>query len=382
MPETLSKTASRTVFFGPFVGEFGWEVTRWHGWVRKTIQTDFKDARTIVSSTAGRQIFYPEATEFWPIPKNLTSPLPSHRNYITDAWIGKFPRLRKFIYLGPYFHFPVSGRPPVENVRQRAMAWLEECASKLPEDTQFFVPWKENHHRGLSFGVRLLADPPTRDQDLLTLPIPYSQQEFAKLEASPEALQFVQSKLKPNTGLVCIFPRMRSSRRPDKNWKVERYVETISLLQKNLGVQVALLGSPGGCYFENEMPPGTVDFIHVPESSRADIHAAAVAASQLCLGSISGAMVFALLCGGRVISWSAPELQHFLYLENLIQSPLLCYPEQNPSVETIYSLCEKMLNSADPSALGETYRLSEKQRKEATYAMSRLRKIRRAFSPV
>ena len=51
----------KTVFFGPFVGEFGWEMLYWHAWVNKVSNGKFKNYKKIVASFSGRESFYPNA---------------------------------------------------------------------------------------------------------------------------------------------------------------------------------------------------------------------------------------------------------------------------------------------------------------------------------
>ena len=101
----MNKT--KTVFFGPFVGEFGWEYLYWHAWVNKVCQTEYKDYRKIISSYPGRESFYSNIDEYWAHPPEILNALKSCNGYITDFWINGYPRPntsinKKFLGLIPY----------------------------------------------------------------------------------------------------------------------------------------------------------------------------------------------------------------------------------------------------------------------------------------
>jgi len=67
----LSEPDERPVlFFGPWYGEFGWELTKWQGGVRKMALES--NRRIVVMSFCGHEVLYEYADEFW-----LTPPLPS-----------------------------------------------------------------------------------------------------------------------------------------------------------------------------------------------------------------------------------------------------------------------------------------------------------------
>jgi hypothetical protein len=50
----------KVVIFGPFVGEFGWELLFWQGWVRKVSRSEFRDYWKVAVSYPGREVFYPD----------------------------------------------------------------------------------------------------------------------------------------------------------------------------------------------------------------------------------------------------------------------------------------------------------------------------------
>ena len=76
----------KVVFFGPWIGEFGWEFMHWHAWVNEVCQSKFKNYRKIVSTYPGREPFYPAADDFIFLPRDILNLQISARNYISDYW--------------------------------------------------------------------------------------------------------------------------------------------------------------------------------------------------------------------------------------------------------------------------------------------------------
>ena len=64
-----SEHSNPIMFFGSFIGEFGWELEHWQGWVRAVCQEFFINHRVIVSSRQEYATLYPYADEFWPLPR-------------------------------------------------------------------------------------------------------------------------------------------------------------------------------------------------------------------------------------------------------------------------------------------------------------------------
>ena len=82
----------KTVFFGPFIGEFGWEVLYWSAWINRLIDEKYKNCHIIVASQGGRELFYPKANEFWPLPDWFCDVQYVQTGYISDGWENGLPR--------------------------------------------------------------------------------------------------------------------------------------------------------------------------------------------------------------------------------------------------------------------------------------------------
>lgn len=346
---------SKTVFFGPFIGEFGWELSYWHGWVRKVCQTEFRDFRKIASSFPGREPLYPLVDEFWPLPKTFLSLCTSGHGYYTDGWRGGYPGIQ---YEG---YNPVEAikavislkkpertwlEKPVEipDIEQKAEAVLDEFTKKLPGDTVYFVPWKPNRYEpdALEFGVFAPRDQKLQSCISVARPIGFGFQRFEPLRATPAA-EFALDNIAPadNKKLIAIFPRCRKIRRSDKNWPAGNYLELIQALQREWPeYRVAIFGEPGGAYFSDGVPPGCMDLINVPPERRMDIQVAALKRCIMAIGSVSGGLLLPFHAGCPTVLWG-----HRMWLtrygeHNVQNTPMFYYPEMHPSVKEILNVLE------------------------------------------
>lgn len=56
------------LFAGPWIGEFGWELARWQGGVRRLSAVRRTDAHLVVMGDAGHDVLYERADEYWEMP--------------------------------------------------------------------------------------------------------------------------------------------------------------------------------------------------------------------------------------------------------------------------------------------------------------------------
>lgn len=315
----------KTVFFGPFIGELGWELLYWQGWVRKVCQGEYKNYRKIASSFPGREAFYPYVDEFWPHPKEILNYKISQRDYITDFWRNGFPN-------------PDAGKP-YPNFEPVIRGLLKEYKQNLPEDTLCYVPFDINYYQkdNIQFGV---------SKDFLTQSIPFKYQLLELIAPTKKGEDAFKKIYRGEKKLIAIFPRCRETQRPDKNWLREKYDILIDLLQQAYGdkYKIAILGEPGGAFYTDGTPKDTLDLINVPSELRMDIQVAALKRTDLVLGGISGAILFALACGVPCITWGYFGEMYRYYKENFLRTKLIYHPIIKVSPQKIFRLCSAVLD--------------------------------------
>lgn len=380
----------KTVFFGPFIGELGWEMLYWQGWVRRVCLEEFRDYRKIAASFPGREPLYPYVDELWPLPDYFLDLRVSGHGYFTDWWRKGIPkpqntsvsrvvrtvatsrgaraavaralgqlipaRLRQLLMWGwiPALRFSRS-MPDVEPFAERMLA---DFKAKLPPDTSYFVPWKGNYYvaDALEFGVTITER--TDDPDFRVVAIDYRYQLLERLEPTPTGLELCREFVPEDSRLIAVFPRWRTMRRPDKNWPRRRYEQLIQELQHTFPeFEIAILGEPGGAYFSDGVPEGCIDLINVPHHHRLDIQIAALRQSVLALGSISGALTVALAAGCPAVMWGYSHFLDVYHKANFLGTPMIYYPEPNPTVEVVVGLarsCVYIIRKGDGSGLRTT----------------------------
>jgi hypothetical protein len=347
----------KTVFFGPFVGELGWEMLYWHAWVHKVSVTNFKDYRKIVSSFPGREPFYPKADEFWPHPQHVLDLLKYPRGYITDFWLNGLPRGnsmipgRRFGILPTHTWDFITPETTATDFEPVASRLLESYQASLPDDTVCFVPFQKNLYPqdNLTFGVEV-SEQPLTDEEFVSHRIPFEQQLFKQLRPTPRGIRLLGKLVSKKQRLICIFPRYRHIRRPDKNWPREKYLHLVRYFQTHYpSMIVALAGLPGDAHFDDGVPEGCLDLINVPADARLDIQIAALQQSILSLGSESGTMLVSLATGCSALTWGWRNDGPLYHAENRLNTRFLYHPVIDASCEEIALLASSMIAEKIPS---------------------------------
>jgi len=349
----------KTVFFGPFIGEFGWELVYWQGWVKEVSKTIFKDCYKIVSSYPGRYPFYPYADEFWPHTQEFTSILVSQRDYITDYWKNGLPKgnitVKKYRFgLYPYYKvIPYTTNEPRIDISNIVYTMLCSYKERLPEDTLYFMPFTLNKcpKYNIIFGTTIKANP-IKDADFVTKKIDLKYQALEKISSTKKGKDFLNKIVNKKNNLIAIFPRRRSVRRPDKNWAKDKYIKLIELLKNFLNGEytIALLGEPGGAYFDDTPLEDCLDLINISSEIRLDTQIAFLERADLAIGGMSGAILFALACGCPALTFGFEEQRERYYQENYLNTRFIYYPDINPEPEEIFDLAIGMLSKKIPPA--------------------------------
>lgn len=324
----------KIVFFGPFIGEFGWELIYWQGWVRRLCQEKYKNYHKIACSFPGRNPFYPYVDEFWPLPEEFLKEPISSRAYITDNWINGLPTAD-------------DKKINLEEVYPKMIKILEFFQNKLPKDTVYFIPWEEIEDPldGKSYGTFISVNPKS-NSDFNTKLIPYNKQILENINPTKKGVEELLKIVHPTKKILAIFPRCRLARRPDKNWSKSKYEELIFKLQQEFPqYKIAIFGAPGGAYFTEGAPTGCLDLINLSPNLRMDIQLSALKQSVLTIGGESGGMIFALAAGCPALCWGHLSYAHNFKKENYMKTPSYFYPKNNPSVEEVMKYIRWLLKN-------------------------------------
>ncbi len=329
----MTSKGEKTVFFGPFVGEFGWELAGWHGWVKRLCRCKYANYHKIACSFPGRYPLYPDVDEFWPLPDYFLKNRISSRGYITDCWVKGFPR-------------PDNSPSELPDVLPLVNEVIKKFKEKLPEDTEFIIPWELRYDEDdkKNYGVSIPEDPKS-DDDFKTWGIPLPNQILEELRPTTKGLESLEKMVGQKERLIAVFPRHRPFRRPDKSWSRGKYeILTHALQQEFPKFRLAVLGEPGGAFFaEGGVPKDCIDLIQISPEHRLDVQIAALKQSEIAVGGLSGAMYLTLASGCRTLTWGETGAEKNLRKWNYTRTELVYYPATNAPADTIMTYIRWML---------------------------------------
>ncbi len=347
---------AKTVFFGPFIGEFGWELLWWQGWVKKLCRTEYASAHKVAASFPGRQAFYPDVDEFWGHPEWFQQVPLSQRAYFADFWRNGAPRgnvWRKRLQYGmrPVWESVTLDRQADgPDAEAQASKLLAEYQARLPAGTEWIVPFQLNTcpASGVKVGLEVKPDA-SRDQDFVAHRPRRQDQRFEQLEATAAGEKFAAERIPAGKRVIAVFPRSRAVRRPDKNWPQAKYDQLLKGLQERYpDALIALLGEPRGAYYADGVPDGCVDVINVDPALRMDAQVAVLNRASLAIGGMSGAMLFAAFCGCPVLIYGFQQERYDYHHENALNTRMVYYPFMDAAVEDVLDLAAGMIEREIP----------------------------------
>jgi len=341
----------KVIIFGPFVGEFGWELLFWQGWVKKACREMYVDYYKVAVSYPGREPFYPDVDEFIPLPDYLVSKGLSARNYICDGWIDGYPgsALRYRWSFITALKDVIQGRRPHKIAIEKkwdgpsifplVTTFCDELNQKFSNKghVQFISPWRMNEVGDLHFGWRNPNDLKLFGRPSNVIKIEFEDQILERIRPTGgHKFQSLDSKSK-----VAVFPRRRGFRREDKNWGEEKYRKLINLLQDS-GYEVAILGDKNGAYFVNNPPKGVIDLVNIKDNDRLNSHLQYLTTANYAIGAMSGATLMSLAAGTPTVIFGYPDEQMRYHHENYLDTPLFYVSEINPAVNEVIDALKKL----------------------------------------
>jgi hypothetical protein len=340
----------KTVVFGPFIGEFGWETMHWMGFVNHLCSTRYQDYRKVVASYPGRSVLYPYADEFIPLPQWFLDLKPSARNYILDGWVHGFPGISssdygwniKFILrkiLKKEKPHRILKETPYSwpSMRDQAEGVLSEILSRYSfQEYTLICPWKVTSIDGREYGFNDLVPERYLSQEENIRRFPNPNYEWSRLISTEKGKKYLSELNQGDCELISIFPRRRLVRRQDKNWEYGSYlklIDSLSVLYPN--ARIVLCGEPNGAYFQNSVPSNCIDLINMDPEIRLDAHIAALEHSVVAIGSLSGAMFLPLMTETPSVVFGFESEKARFERDNYLNTNLRYLVSTNPSVEEV-----------------------------------------------
>lgn len=353
-----SESDQPTVIFGPFIGEFGWEIMHWMGWVNQMSLTKYSSYKKIVISYPGRSVLYPYADKFIELPKWFLDLKPSARNYILDGWLEGYPgaSAEKYVWDFRYaLHRILRFRRPHKVLSEKPYAWTsmkpnaELVLSEILEhqgisNYTLICPWKLSTFETEKFGFNDsgISKYLSLESNIYRFPNPNGL--WSKLNSTKTGKLMVSQQNPDKQNLITIFPRRRTIRREDKNWGQQNYVNIVEKLQRKYpNHKICICGEPTGAYFAEGVPKYCIDLVNIEPRNRLDAHIAALEDSDIAFGSLSGAMFLPLMTETPTLVFGFESEKARFQRDNYLGTQLTYLAEQNPSVDLIMDEIAKII---------------------------------------
>lgn len=291
------------LFFGPWIGEFGWEAARWQGGVRKLATGRQKECRIIVAGDPGHHPFYEYADEYW--------------------WTPGFFRERRF----------TRDCHEVRPHRDR-----ESCLAALK-----YVLARE---LALTGEVQDLVVPRRFEPE---------EQEHVRLTPSAAAASYRQQLIGRgvfSADYVCVLPRRRELN-PEKNWGAQNWLKLCELMSAEYGLSVIVLGGEEDT--ERLERDDCVHLLAIAEDRKLDVNIAMFQGARFAVGSEGGGLLLSLLCGTPTFMFGHNVWQERLTRdENFLDTPCMYLgrPDNKHSYDEVAEGVRKFMRdrpAAEPS---------------------------------
>lgn len=344
----------KTIIFGPFFGEFGWELCYWHAWVRK-FSREFKNSKiVVVSHEKSYPLYHDFVDEFIPVSKELTEKNYSFSGYFPDFRI--LSNQEKTAFLELYkkqikqisikFHkdaifipiYPQRKRSHISH----ALFLIKDFIGLNNEN----LISRQNPFKGIEISnyIEYLVYDKKYSWDVQTPPKKY--QETINLKPTIKGINLFNS-IKIKSGIkdfITIFPRKRISRRPDKNWSEENWIKFIKLIIDDLKVGVFICGTPEGTCLHNFKYKNFYNTVFEEKDILLDLQLALLSNSKFSVHGRSGSCYLSMQSGIKTFM-PGPEQDRFRICDydNISDADINYFTEYdvNPKPEVMYTEFKK-----------------------------------------
>jgi hypothetical protein len=233
-----------TLFAGPFLGEFGWEVCIWAPWLRYVSETSREDM--VVLCRPGHRWLYQDFAEAFPIIENH--------------------------------------KPAVKKV-DACIAWIEGRGKA--NDELYFEILRQN--------LKMTGRKPSRGRHLTPNAVPYTWTSGTPSPRLHVARYRKLGKGDPTGTDVVVHVRNCDAHHPHRNWKRDSAQTVVSGL-RDCGHSVIAIGTRDGAL----CPDGAIDYRGQPIAKVCS----EIGPTTIVVGPSSGPMHLAQHAGARIVLWS------------------------------------------------------------------------------
>ncbi len=332
------------IFAGPFIGEFGWELSYWHAWLRFIKKKQFPNSKIYISSYPGREQLYDFADEFIPLSKEFISKQYSQRAYFLDYNKDNILDIKRD--LNELYHY-LRSRIPFKRYTHIS------CFPQKIKTTNIFYRIKKKlnifeNYNDTILGFNKFAGKIIEEPFHINFPFDedkyYPQYPDLNVQLFEELMYTKQSKIL--TEEVCnqyskkhvftLFPRKRNLRRIDKNWGESKWKKLIELLIERYDPLIVICGTKEGSYFTNlKSNQNIFNTIGIEKNiSLLDLQISFIKKSNIAIHGLSGSAILSLLCKKKTFMYGNNKEYRTICIEgNPLKTELMYYNDDtlNPN---------------------------------------------------
>ena len=343
----------KIVIFGPFIGEFGWELCYWHGWLRK-FSNEFKNSKIIASSYAKSYPLYHDFVhEFVPLSKKLEEKKYSCAGYFPDFSIMNNQEKNEFLGLynqeikflmdrynkneNEVIHIPIY---PQRN--RKHLSHLFFLFKKIFFINNETIIQKQNPFKGILIKnyINFIVSEHKDSWDVQTPPKNF--QYIPTLRSSSKVDKFTDVLIKQinNEDFVTIFPRKRNLRRPDKNWSEQNWIEFIKLIIDKLNLGVFICGTPEGTCLHDFKYKNLINTVFEDPDILLDLQIALLNKSSYSIHGRSGSCYLSMQANIKTFMPGPEAHRHRICVyDNITDAEIFYYTKYgvNPSPQDMFN---------------------------------------------
>lgn len=345
-------------FAGPFIGEFGWELCYWQGWLRKIKKDFLQKDELIICSYPGRYPLYEFADKFLELPQWFLNKKYSQRGYLLDFNQNNFLEVKKDLidlldYYKNYlkeqktnfiFNYP---QKKGGNFFGKALNFIK-CKNYY-DINDFLKNCNTNSGNLISetlFDHVMNSDDPEFYSGKYQSPYNRNDIQTWKILSPTHIGINIRDKIlaKYNDtnkkNIFTLFPRKRSIRRPDKNWAEKNWLDFINKLIEKFDPIIVLCGSPDGAYFaEMQNTKNVINIIKTESSVSLDLQLAFLKVSKVAIHGRSGSCYLSMLANCKTfMAGPKKDTQRICKHDNPLNSDICYFTDYgiDPPVEKFF----------------------------------------------
>ena len=324
----------KNILIGPFIGEFGWELCYWHGWVKKYSKSHPNSKIFVASFEKSYPLYDNFVFKFIPISKkfmdkkySLNGYFPNFKNLsnnekenFKDLYLQEVLRLKSIIKDdndNEIIHLPFY--PQRNRSKFSHLIYILKKILKIDNEDTIY---NENPYKGLPIKnyLNFLIYDYDKAWDVQVPPKNYQIVNFLKPTNKINNLYLKVIKQINTKNFVTLFPRKRDMLRPERNYSETKWKIFIKKLVDELNLGVFICGTPNGAGLKSFKYKNVYNTVFEEEKYLLDLHIALLNNSKYSIHSQSGSAYLSMFTGNFTFFFGLENYRRRFNNDNVLNS--------------------------------------------------------------